>query len=73
MVKLRQTTVNWIFNSQGIISFMVTTGSLNNQDMTRILKHEDMISQLNIYVIDIVWILYDVSVEVKINGFVKLL
>ena len=73
MVKLRQTTVNWIFNSQGIISFMVTTGSLNNQDMTRILKHEDMISQLNIYVIDIVWILYDICVDVKIHGFVKFL
>ena len=25
-------------NSQGMISFMITTGSLNNQDMTRILK-----------------------------------
>ena len=28
-----------------------------------------MISQVNIYVIDIVWILYDVCVEVKIHGF----
>ena len=45
-----------------MISFMNTTGFLNN---------EDMISQLNIYVMDIVWILCDV--EVKIHGFIKLL
>ena len=32
-----------------------------------------MISQVNIYLMDIVWILRDVSVEVKINGIVKLL
>ena len=32
-----------------------------------------MISQINIYLMDIVWILRDVSVEVKIDGFVKLL
>ena len=38
MVKLSQVTVNWIVNSQGMISFMITTGSLKNQDMTRILK-----------------------------------
>ena len=36
--KLSQVTVNWILNSQGMIPFMITTGSLNNQDMTRILK-----------------------------------
>ena len=38
MVKLSQATVNWILNSQGMISFMITTGSLNNQGMTWILK-----------------------------------
>ena len=38
MVKLSQVTVNWILKSQGMISFMITTGSLNNQNMTRILK-----------------------------------
>ena len=38
MFKLSQVTVNWILNSQGMISFMITTGSLNNQDMNRILK-----------------------------------
>ena len=36
-----------------MISFMITTGSLNSQDM---------ISQVNIYVMDIVWILCDVYV-----------
>ena len=36
----------WILiNSQGMISFMITTGSLNSQDM---------ISQVNTYVMDIV-------------------
>ena len=73
MAKLSQVTVNWILKSQGMISFMNTTGSLNNHNMTRILKHEDVISQVNIYVIDIAWMLNDVCVEVKIHGFVKLL
>ena len=59
MVKLRQPTVRFL-NSQDMISFMITTGSLNSQDMIRIL--EDMISQVNIYVMDIVWILCDVYV-----------
>ena len=27
-------------NSQGMISFMITTESLNSQDMIRILKHD---------------------------------
>ena len=58
----------WIL-SQDMISFMITTGSLNSQDM---------ISQLNIYVMDIVWISCDVYVcRSKFNrgsyGFVKLL
>ena len=44
-----------------MISFVITTGSLNSQDMIRILS-EDMISQLNIYVMDVVWILCDVYV-----------
>ena len=38
MDKLSQVTVNWIFKSQDMISFVITTGSLNNQSMTRILK-----------------------------------
>ena len=38
MVKLSQATVNWILNSQDMISFMIATGSLNSQDMIRILK-----------------------------------
>ena len=46
-----------------MIFFRITTGSLNSQDM---------ISQVNI-VLDIVWILYDVCLKVKIHGFVKLL
>ena len=73
MVKLSQVTVNWILKSQGMISFMITTGSLNNPNMLGFLNSEDTISQVNIHVIDIVWILYDVCVEVKIHGFVKLL
>ena len=42
-------------NSQGMITFMITAGSLNSQDMIRIY-------QVNIYVMDIVWILFDVYV-----------
>ena len=56
-----------------MISFMIITGSLNSQDMIEFLNSEDMISQVNIYVIDIVWILCDVCMEVKIHSFVKLL
>ena len=37
------------------------------------LNSQDMISQVTIYAIDIVLILCDVCVEVKIHGFVKLL
>ena len=51
---------------------MITTGSLI-RTWLRFLNSEDMIPQVNIYVIDIVWILYDVCVEVKIHGFGKLL
>ena len=59
MVKLSQATANWTFNSRDMIFFMITTGSLN---MIRILKQGKMISQVNIYVVDIVWILSDVYV-----------
>ena len=57
----------WIF-SLAMISFMITTGSLNSQDM---------ISQVNIYVMDMVWLLCDVYVwRSKFNrwsyGFLKL-
>ena len=45
-----------------MVSFMITTGSLNIQYMIKILKSEDMISQVNIYVMDIVWILSDAYV-----------
>ena len=61
MVKLSQVTVNWILNSQGMISFMITTGSLNNQDMTRILKqwrHDFSGEHLrDRYCVDIIWCL----------------
>ena len=60
MGKLSSATVNCILKQSGQISFMITTGSLNSQDMIRIL--EDMISQVNIYVVDIVRILCDVYV-----------
>ena len=61
MVKLSQVTVNWILNSQGMVSFMITTGSLNNQDMTMILKqwrHDFSGKHLrNRYCMDIIWCL----------------
>ena len=61
MVKLSQATVNWILNSQGMISFMITTESLNNQDMTRILKqwrHDFFGKHLrNRCCMDIIWCL----------------
>ena len=38
MVKLSQVTVKWYWNSQGMISFMITTRSLNIQNMIKILK-----------------------------------
>ena len=72
MVKLSQATINWILKSQDMISFMITTGSIIRTGL-RFLNSEDMISQVNTYMIDIVWILCDVCVEVKIHGFVKLL
>ena len=42
-------------NSQDMISFMITTGSLNRTWLGS-LNSQDMISQVNIYVMDIVWI-----------------
>ena len=71
MVKLRQPTVRFL-NSQDMISFMITTESLN-MAWLGILNREDIISQVSIYVMDIVWILCDVCVEVQIHGFVKLI
>ena len=74
MVKLSQVTVNWTLNSQDTISVMITTGSLNSQDMIRILKqwrHDFSGKHLcDGYFMDIMWCL---CVEVKIYGFVKLL
>ena len=53
---------------------MITTGSLNSQDILGFLNNEDMISQVNIYVMDFIWELCDVYVsEAKIQGFLKLL
>ena len=73
MVKLSQATVN-LNLKQDMISFMITTGSLNSQDMIRILKqwrHDFSGKHLcDGYCMDIMWCL---CVEVKIYGFVKLL
>ena len=61
MVKLSQATFNWIFNSQGMIYFMITTGSLKNQGMTRILeqwRHDFWGKHLrDRYCMDIIWCL----------------
>ena len=61
MVKLSQVAVNWILKSQGMISVMITTGSLNNQNMTRILKqwrHDFSGRHLHDrYCMDIIWYL----------------
>ena len=56
--KLNQTTATiGSLNSQDMISFLITTGVVNGQDMTRI---QDMISHdFNIYVLGIIWILCD--------------
>ena len=51
--------------SQDMISFIVTTGSLNIQDMIRILKHDFSGKHLRDgYCMDIMWCL---CVEVKIQ------
>ena len=47
------------FNNQDLISFMITAGSLNSTWLG-FLNREDMISQVNIYVVDIVCRLYDI-------------
>ena len=74
MVKLSQVTVNWTLNSQDTISVMITTGSLNSQDMIRILKqwiHDFSGKHLcDGHCMDVMWCL---CVKVNINGFVKLL
>ena len=72
---------NWVralligsLNSQNMMSFMITTGSLNSLDMIRIHKqwrHDFSDKHLcDRYFMDIMWCL---CVEVKIHGFVKLL
>ena len=57
-----------------MITFMITTGSLNSQDMISILKQsrQDFSGKYlcNGYCMDIMWFL---CVEVKIHGLVKLL
>ena len=50
---------------------MITTGSLSSQDRLGFLNSEDMISQVNIYVMDIMWILYDVYVWRSNSWFCK--
>ena len=63
----------WILK-QDMITFMITTGSLNSQDMISILKQsrQDFSGKYlcNGYCMDIMWFL---CVEVKIHGLVKLL
>ena len=58
---------HFLDNSQDMISFMITTGSLNSQDITRILKQSRDNSGKHLcdgYCIDIMWCL---CVEVKIQ------
>ena len=60
-------------NSRDIIFFMITTESLNSQNMLRILKQWRHISGKYLcdgHCMDVMWCL---CVEVKIHGFVKLL
>ena len=70
MVKLSQTTVNWILKQSGHDFFPDYYRILR---LIRILKQWRHISQVNIYVMDIVWMLCDICVEVKSHGLVKLL
>ena len=42
---------------------MITAGSLNSQGMIRFLNSKDMISQVKVYMMDIVWILCDAYVR----------
>ena len=76
--KLSQVTLTIGFlNSQDMISFMITSGSLNRKTWLGYLSSQDMIFQVNVYVMDIVWILCDVYMwRSKFNrgsyGFVKL-
>ena len=61
MVKSSQVTVNWILKSQSMISFMITTRSLNSQNINRILKqwrHDLSGKHLrDRYCMDIIWCL----------------
>ena len=52
----------WICKQSRMISFMITTGPLNSQDMIRIVKQSKHDFSGNIYVMDIMWILCDVHV-----------
>ena len=89
MVRLSQVTVNWILKQSGLIFFMITTGSLNSQDMisfmitTGSLNSQGMIRILKQWRHDFsgkhlcdgycMDIMWCLCVEVKIHGFVKLL
>ena len=61
MVKSSQVTVNWILKSQSMISFMITTRSLNSRNIYRILKqwrHDLSGKHLrDRYCMDIIWCL----------------
>ena len=58
-VKLSQATVNWILK-QSVHDFFHDYYWILKQSWLGFLNSEDMISQENIYVVDIVWILCDV-------------
>ena len=45
------------FKQADMISFMITTGSLNSKDMVKILQQQLNDFLVNVYVMDIVWIL----------------
>ena len=59
--KIAHILITLILKSQGMISFMINTGSLNNQNMTRILKkwrHDFSGKHLrDRYYMDIIWCL----------------
>ena len=64
MIKLGKATITWIVK-QSLLDLQTVTTWLG------FLNTEDMISQVNIYVMDVAWILCDVFVEVKILCYCK--
>ena len=56
--KFSQASVTILYFKQAdMISFMITTGSLNSKDMVKILQQQVNDFLVNVYVMDIVWIL----------------